>query len=108
MSEAVSEPSAEAAEAACMVILNEESRWYSTETGASIMRNRCAFTSTDMAADWHHAFTYAVVFGWKGAWREVAERYEWDDELVAFLKDAHRRFKKLADKTKGAQDDEQQ
>jgi hypothetical protein len=38
----------------------------------------------------------------------VAERYEWDDELVAFLKDAHRRFKKLADKTKGAQDDEQQ
>ena len=90
-----------------VVILSEESRWHSTESGASIMRNRCAFTSSDMAADWHRAFTYAVVFGWKGAWREVAERYEWDDELVAFLKDAHRRFKKLADKPE-ASDDEQQ
>lgn len=90
------------------IILNDKTR-FGSETGAGIMRNRCAFTSRDMAADWPEAFTYAIVFGWGGddddptedAWADAAEQFEWDDDLVAFLKDAHERFTRLPDKKKG-------
>lgn len=89
-----------------VVILDDKTR-FGPETGAGLMRNRCAFTSRDMAADWPEAFTYAIVFGWGGeepdedCWAGLAEKYEWDDEMVAFLKDAHARFEKLADKRPG-------
>jgi len=72
------------------------------------MRNRCAFTSRDMAEDWPEAFTYAVVMGWDcddpdegdhDAGSEMAEKFGWDAELVAFIRDAHLRFEELADKT---------
>jgi hypothetical protein len=75
------------------------------ETGAGILRNRCAFTSRDMGADWPEAFTYAVVSGWDasddgeaGAMDEMAARWSWDEPLVEFLRDAHRRFQALADR----------
>jgi hypothetical protein len=85
-----------------IVILSETTRM-GVETGAGIMRNRCAFTSRDMAADWPEAFTYAIVSGWStypenDAMPELAAKYEWDDEMVAFLVDAHERFAQLADK----------
>jgi hypothetical protein len=90
------------------IILNENTR-FGLETGAGLMRNRCAFTSRDMAADWPDAFTYAVVLGWDDdpdadpedrcdAMSAIAERWGWDDEMVAFLRDAHERFARLADK----------
>lgn len=75
------------------------------ESGAERMRDRCAFTSRDMAADWPEAFTYAIVLGWdadtrdgedEDAMDEVAERYGWDAALVEFLRDAHRRFEALS------------
>jgi hypothetical protein len=65
------------------------------------MRNRCAFDSRDMAADWPEAFVYAVVFGWdsdepdEDAMAEVADRFGWDEPLIEFLRDAHRRFQAL-------------
>ncbi|WP_336790416.1 hypothetical protein [Gordonia malaquae] len=62
---------------------------------AELMRNRCAFTSRDMAEDWGDAFTYAIVFGWDDAWNEVANQQGWDKSLVKFLRDAHRRFADL-------------
>lgn len=80
-------------------------------TGAAIMRNRCAFTSRDMAADWPEAFTYAVVFGWDadddedGVMDTIASRFGWDAELVAFLRETHERFKALADKTSASEAD---
>jgi len=72
-------------------------------TGAGRLRNHCAFTSRDMGADWTEAFTYAVVFGWDaedsdgedGAMDEMAARWGWDETLVEFLRDAHRRFQAL-------------
>ena len=78
-------------------ILSEGSR-FGGETGAGLMRNRCAFTPRDMAADWPDAFTYAIVSGWGEAMEEVAEAQEWDAELVAFLRDAHSRFDALPDR----------
>lgn len=74
-------------------------------SGAELMRNRCAFTSRDMGAEWADAFAYAVVLGWDdeddpdndGAMREVAERHGWDPALMAFLRDAHERFRALED-----------
>lgn len=92
------------------VVLTEDTR-YGNETGAGIMRNRCAHTPRDMGADWPEAFTYAIVLGWHdepddivdedgpdAALRSIAARFDWDDELVAFLLDAHLRFKQLADR----------
>jgi hypothetical protein len=78
------------------IMLNERTR-SGGETGAGIMRNRCAFTSRDMAADWPEAFTYAVVLGWDDAMDSMAAKFEWDDAMVEFLRDAHRRFAVLAD-----------
>lgn len=85
-----------------ILILNEMLR-SGRESGAGLMRNRCAFTSRDMAADWPEAFTYAVVFGWgdddePGAWDELAEKWGWDKELLDFLRDAHKRFSALRDR----------
>lgn len=63
------------------------------------------FTPRDMGADWPEAFTYAVVFGWddpdpeSDAMAEMAARWDWDEPMVEFLRDAHRRFQALADKT---------
>ena len=81
-----------------VVILSDKTRrgW---ETGAGIMRNRCAFTSRDMGDDWPEAFTYAIVAGWDEAMTEMAEKFEWDAPLVEFLNDAHTRFAELADRT---------
>lgn len=89
-------------------IVNESSFNTETDSGAGLMRNRCAFTSRDQAADWPEAFTYAIVKGWDakdeddpedvGAMAEVAEKFGWDESLVAFLRDAHERFKQLPDK----------
>lgn len=80
-----------------VVVLSDSTR-LGGETGAGLMRNRCAFTSRDMAEDWTDAFTYAVVFGWrKKAMKQMAARYGWDDELIAFLRDVRKRFKRLAD-----------
>jgi hypothetical protein len=76
------------------------------ETGAGVMRNRCAFTSRDMGDDWPEAFTYAVVCGWDGdsegdsAMEAMAAKFGWDEPLIEFLRDAHRRFEALADRTK--------
>lgn len=89
------------------LILNDRTR-FGDETGAGLMRNRCAFTSKDMGAEWDAAFTYAIVYGWHDddpecdATSEVAERFGWDEDLVAFLRDAHERFAKLADKREPA------
>lgn len=92
-----------------VVILNESTS-LGNETGAGLMRNRCAFTSRDMSADWPEAFTYAIVFGWRDedhpdedATQEVAERYGWDEELVSFLVEAHERFKLLSDRRPAAE-----
>lgn len=82
------------------VILNEQTR-NGDETGAGIMRNRCAFTPRDMGADWPEAFTYAVVLGWDDAMAEMAARWDWDEAMVEFLRDAHRRFQHLPDRTDG-------
>jgi hypothetical protein len=79
-------------------ILSEHTR-SGGETGAGIMRNRCAFTPRDMGADWPEAFTYAVVAGWDDALEHMAARWEWDPALVEFLQDAHRRFRQLPDRT---------
>ena len=88
------------------IVLTERTR-FGGETGAGIMRNRCAFTARDMAEDWPEAFTYAVVMGWDDetndpdagdAMSDMASKYGWDDELVAFLRDAHRRFMELTDR----------
>ena len=87
------------------IMLTDRTR-FGGETGAGVMRNRCAFTSRDMAADWPDAFTYAIVFGWddadepdESALSDMAARWDWDDDLIAFLRDAHERFKALADRT---------
>jgi hypothetical protein len=85
------------------VILTERTR-FGGETGAGLMRNRCAFTSRDMGADWAEAFTFAVVLGWDDddeeadAMAEMAVKFGWDDALIEFLRDAHRRFEALADR----------
>ncbi len=88
------------------LILTEQTR-FGGESGAGMMRNRCAFTSRDMGADWPDAFTYAIVYGWdgdpddpadKGAWAEVAAEWGWDEELVTFLRNAHQQFSSLADR----------
>ena len=84
-----------------IVILNEDTR-SGGESGAGIMRNRCAFTPRDMGADWPEAFTYAVVFGWDDATEEMAVRWGWDSALLDFLRDAHRRFQALPDRTDGS------
>lgn len=79
------------------IILTELTR-SGGETGAGIMRNRCAFTPRDMGADWPEAFTYAVVLGWDDAMEEQAARWGWDAATVAFLRDAHARFAALPDR----------
>lgn len=89
------------------VILSDRYR-FPDETGAGRLRTQCAFTSRDMAADWPEAFVYAVVYGWgrdetdptddTDCYPELAERYGWDETLIAFLRDAHERFKALPDK----------
>jgi hypothetical protein len=83
------------------IILTERTQW-GGETGAGILRNRCAFTPRDMGADWPEAFTYAVVYGWDESMDEMAARWDWDEPMVEFLRDAHRRFEALADKTEAA------
>jgi hypothetical protein len=91
-----------------VIILSDRTR-FGGESGAGLMRNRCAFTSKDMGAEFGDAFTYAIVFGWGSgddpddvnARPEEAERWGWDAELVAFLRDAHQRFSQLADRTTG-------
>jgi hypothetical protein len=91
------------------ILLTEGTR-FGGETGAGLMRNRCAFTSRDMGADFGDAFTYAIVLGWDpdpsdepdedgSAMDHQAEKWGWDAELVAFLRDTHERFKLLADRT---------
>lgn len=88
------------------VLILSENTHRGNESGAGLMRNRCAFTSRDMGADWPEAFTYAVVMGWDneedpsdvGAWQELAAKFGWDSELIGFLIDAHRRFEELSDK----------
>lgn len=86
-----------------VVILNERTR-FGGESGAGLLRNRCAFTPRDMGADWPDAFTFAVVFGWDGdqddesAMDEMAARWGWDEAMVEFLRDAHRRFAALPDR----------
>lgn len=88
------------------LMLTERVR-FGGESGAGIMRNRCAFTSRDMGADWPEAFTFAVVLGWdpdpdepdEDAMGDMASKFGWDADLVAFLQDAHERFKALADAT---------
>jgi hypothetical protein len=85
-----------------VVVLTERTR-FGGETGAAIMRNRCAFTTRDMADDWPAAFTYAIVLGWgdeddPAGLHRMAAKWEWDDALVEFLIDAHQRFRGLADK----------
>ena len=85
-------------EATSVIVLNETS-FTAGKSGAGVMRNRCAFTSRDMGADWPEAFTYAVVFGWDDAMDEVAAEFGWDAPLVAFLVDAHERFKAVPDVT---------
>ena len=69
---------------------------------ADRMRDNCAFTSRDQAADWASAFTYAIVFGWGGdeplvedCWQEIADRFGWDQELIDWLKRTHAEFEKL-------------
>lgn len=91
-------------------IIMSENSFSEGASGAELMRNRCSFTSRDMAADWPEAFTYAIVKGWynddeddedymsDAAMQECAEKFGWDDTLVEFLKDAHERFKKLPSK----------
>lgn len=89
-----------------IVVLTERTM-FGGETGAGAMRNRCAFTCRDMGADWPDAFTYAIVYGWggdsdepndAGAWDQQAAKWGWDAELVEFLRDAHSRFDRLADR----------
>ena len=94
-----------------IIMLTDRTR-FGNETGAGIMRNRCAFTSRDMAHDWPEAFTYAIVWGWhddddpdEDVMPEIAEKFEWDAELIAFLRDAHERFTKLAEKREDREDD---
>lgn len=85
------------------LLLNEHTQ-FGYETGAGLMRNRCAFTSKDMAAEFDSAFTYAIVWGWdadeaaEDAMAEVAAHWGWDTELVAFLREAHQMFQQLSDK----------
>lgn len=86
------------------IVLSERTR-SGDQTGAGILRNQCAFTSRDMGAGWPEAFTYAIVFGWddedgvdESAYPELVERFGYDDDLIAFLRDAHERFKALPDK----------
>lgn len=85
------------------LFLTERTR-FGDETGAGILRNRCAFTPRDMGADWPEAFTFAVVCGWgdgdeDDAWAQMADRWDWDEPMVEFLRDAHRRFLALAERT---------
>ena len=75
---------------------------------ADLMRDRCAFTSRDMAEHWGDAFTYAIVFGWGSpedpdtdAWDQVAREQGWDERLVQFLRDTHRRFAALDGEVQG-------
>ena len=86
------------------VILNERTR-FGGETGADLMRNRCSFTSKDMAEEWDAAFAYAIILGWDadedepeedGCMEAMAERWGWDAEMVAFLRDTHERFAALS------------
>lgn len=87
-----------------ILILTERTQ-FGGETGAGIMRNRCAFTSRDMALDWPEAFTYAIVLGWHDdnpeddATADVAEKFGWDADLVAFLRECHEKFKEIAYRT---------
>ena len=75
--------------------MGEEVR-FPGDTGAGLMRNRCAFTSRDMTADWADAFTYAVVAGLSDEDAVAgAEDFGWDDAVIAFLRQAHDRFKAL-------------
>jgi hypothetical protein len=78
------------------------------ETSAEMMRDRCAFTSQDMSEGWANAFTYAIVLGWDadpdddpddaGVMDLIAARFGWDERMVEFLRDAHRRFSELPDR----------
>jgi hypothetical protein len=88
-----------------IVLLNENTR-FGSESGAGLMRNRCAFTSKDMGDEFGDAFTYAIVMGWdgdpdepgdEGAWTEQAGKWGWDEALVAFLRETHERFTALSD-----------
>lgn len=87
------------------IVMLSEDTMFTDQTGAGILRNRCAFTSRDMGADWPEAFTYAVVFGWHDdehpeddATDEIARKHAWDDELISFLRETHERFKLLTDR----------
>lgn len=80
-----------------VLILTERTR-FGGETGAGLMRNRCAFTSRDMSDDWPEAFTYAVVLGWDDSMDDMAAKFGWDEPMVEFLRDAHARFEALADR----------
>lgn len=87
------------------IILSENTR-FGGETGAGLMVNRCAFTAKDMGEEFDSAFTYAIVYGWgpdepgdADCWPEMAERFGWDEPLLAFLKDAHERFAALPQRT---------
>ena len=85
------------------IFLNENTR-FGRESGAGLMRNRCAFTARDMGAEFGDAFTYAVVCGWGSeddpddvnAWPEQAAKWGWDEALIEFLRDSHERFSRLS------------
>lgn len=87
-----------------VLILTENTRW-GGESAAGNMRNRCVFTSRDMGMDWPEAFTYAIVVGWddddpdpdeeESAMDVIAEKFGWDAEMIAFIRDAHERFELL-------------
>jgi len=87
-----------------ILILSDRAR-FGNETSAGTLRNQCAFTSKDMGAEWADAFTYGIVMGWD-AMKEIAALHGWDDELIAFIRDAHQRFKKLADVVEATTDGE--
>jgi hypothetical protein len=92
------------------IILNDRTR-FGGETGAGLMRNRCSFTSKDMAEEWDAAFAYAIINGWDpdeddpedsgDPMTAMAKRWDWDEPLVAFLRDAHERFMALPDRHEG-------
>ena len=79
------------------ILLTENTR-FGGETGAGLMRNRCAFTPKDMGYEFDSAFTYAIVFGWEDALSEQADKWGWDEELVAFIRNAHEQFAALSDR----------
>lgn len=81
-------------------ILSDHDR-FPEEPGATLIRNQCAFTSRDMSMHWADAFTYGIVLGWdaaaddpepEDAMSEIAAAHGWDEQMIAFVRDAHERF----------------